>query len=129
MPLPPGNLINAHQGRHRGRIELFLRQFLQHALVNTVYCFIVQAQIPASLLVGGNGGKPINMLGKPQGETLLNPAYLLDPDRTIFNTADLTPGNMKKNPFTADWQILQGDHIFAVDSALMDTAAAGTDRW
>ena len=98
MSLLPGDLINAHQSRGHRRIELLLCQFFQHAFVDAICCFIIQAQVPTGLLIGGNGGETVNLFGKSQRKLLSGPGDLLDSDRSVFDTANLPPGNMKEDP-------------------------------
>jgi len=78
-------------------------------------------------MVGGDGAAPIYLLSETQGKSLLNSVNHLDSDCTVFDTTELAPENAKKDLFATEWQILNGDHRFTVDSPCMNAAKAGTD--
>ena len=129
MPFLPSHFVHAHILRGRDGIQFLQRLRFQVLSVYPVNDLVIQAQIPAGFLVGGDGRQAGELIGKPLGKPATDPIEFLDPNTTVLHTNDFSLRHVKEHPLPSQAQIFH-DHLPGLVNSIEGIGAAttGTDR-
>jgi hypothetical protein len=123
----PGHLVNTHIPWGRDGGKLLPGELFEVLPVDPIDDLVIKAEIPPRLLISGDGGKTVYLIGKALGESTPEPVEFLDPDAAIFNSDGLAFWDVQKYSLAAHGQVLDNDYTDAVNGGIVDMTAAGTD--
>jgi len=127
VPFLPGHLVNTHVSWGGNGGKLLLGQFFEVLPVDPIDHFIVEAEIPPCLLIGGDGGQPVYLISKAFGESAPEPVKFFDADAVVFNAKSLALRDMQEYPLSAHGEILDNHRPYAMNGRIVDMTAAGAD--